>query len=56
MAKAVFWQNKELTRSYIKLSTKMKILNCYVFSVLDYDRESWTWNSPMRMKVNAFER
>src|SRR2546425_11355542 len=31
MAKAAFWQNKELLRSNIKLSTKMKILNCYVF-------------------------
>src|SRR3989442_1253409 len=56
MAKAAFWQNKELMRSNIRLSTKMKILNCYVFSVLDYGCESWTWNSPMRMKVNAFER
>ena len=55
MAKAAFWQNKELMRSNIRLSTKMKILNCYVFSVLDYGCESWTWNSPMRMKVNAFE-
>ena len=54
MAKASFWQNKELMRSNIRLSTKMKILNCYVFSVLDYGCESWTWNSPMRMKVNTF--
>src|SRR4051812_32430255 len=43
MAKAAFWQNKELLRSNIKLSTKIKILNCYVFSVLDYGCESWTW-------------
>src|SRR3989442_1563100 len=28
----------------------------YVFSVLNYGCESWTWNKPMRMKVNAFER
>src|SRR3989442_5378491 len=28
MAKAAFWQNKELMRSNIRLSTKMKILNC----------------------------
>src|SRR2546425_5833555 len=55
MAEAAFWQNKELMRSNIRLSTKMKILNCYVFSVLDYGCQSWTWNSPMRMKVNAFE-
>src|SRR6184192_412311 len=56
MANAAFWQNKELMRSNTKLSTKMKILNCYVFSVLDYGCESWTWNRPMRLKVNAFER
>src|SRR3989441_12234748 len=35
-AKAVFWQNRELLTSSIRLSTKMKILNCHVFSVLDY--------------------
>src|SRR3989442_679368 len=56
MAKAAFWQNKELMRRNIRLSTKMKILNCYVFSVLNYGCESWTWNKPMRMKVNVFER
>src|SRR5438876_4311311 len=33
----------------------MKILNCYVFSVLNYGWESWTWNKVMRKKVNAFE-
>src|SRR3989442_1638259 len=56
MAKAAFWQIKELMRRNIRLSTKMKILNCYVFPVLNYGCESWTWNIPMRMKVNAFER
>ena len=45
----------ELMRRNIRLSTKMKILNCYVFSVLDYGCETWTWNSLMRLKVNAFE-
>src|SRR5437867_4295182 len=48
--------NKELMRSNIRLSTNMKILNCYVFSLLDYGSESWIWNRPMRMKVNALER
>src|SRR5207247_1426992 len=55
MAKAAFWQNKELMRRNIRFSTKMKILNCYVFSVLHYGCESWTWNKAMRKKVNAFE-
>src|SRR5437867_3730406 len=56
VAKAAFWQNKELIRSNIRLSTKLKILNCYVFSVLDYGCDSWSWNRPMPLKVNAFER
>ena len=40
LAKAAFWQNKELMRSNIRFKTKMKILNCYVFSVLNYGCES----------------
>src|SRR3989441_3060460 len=55
MAKAAFLQNKELMRRNIRLSTKMKILNCYVFSVLNYGCESWIWNKAMRKKVNAFQ-
>ena len=42
-------------RRNIRFSTKMKILNCYVFSILNYGCESWTWNKAMRKKVNAFE-
>ena len=42
MAKAAFWLNKKLMRSNIRLSTKMKIMICYAFSVLDYGCESWT--------------
>ena len=56
MAKAAaFWQNTELMRRNSRLSTKMKI-NCYVFSILNYECECWTWNKPMRLKVNTFER
>src|SRR3989441_11223396 len=54
MAKAAFWQNKEPMRNNIRLSTKMKILNCYVFSVLDYGCECWTWNRPMRIESKCF--
>jgi len=36
MAEAAFWLNKELMRRNIKFSTKMKILNCHVFSILNY--------------------
>src|SRR6267154_952851 len=55
MAEAAFWQNKELMRRNIRFKTKMKILNCFVFPILNYGCESWTWNKVMRKKVNAFE-
>src|SRR5207247_1034214 len=42
-------------RRNFRFSTKMKMLNCYVFSILNYGVESWTWNKAMRKKVNAFE-
>ena len=44
LAKAAFWQNKELMRINIRFKTKLKKLNTYVFSVLNYGCESWTWN------------
>src|SRR6267154_1640039 len=44
MDKGAFWNNKELMRRNIRLSTEVKILNCYVFSVLNYTCEYWTWN------------
>src|SRR6267154_1488056 len=55
MSKAAFWQNKELMRRNTRFKTKMKILNCFVFSILNYGCESWIWNKAMRKKVNAFE-
>ena len=33
MAKAAFWQNKELMRHNIGFKTKMKILNCCVLGI-----------------------
>ena len=35
LAMAEFWQNKELMRRNIRFKTKLKILNTYVFSVLN---------------------
>jgi len=55
MAKAAFWQNKEIMRRNVRFCTKKKILNCYVFSVLNYGCECWTWNKATCKKVNAFE-
>ena len=50
MAKTAFWQNKKLMQRNIRFKTKSKILNCYVFAVLNYGCESWTWNKAMRKK------
>src|SRR5688572_15338090 len=36
MARAAFWQNKEVMRGNIRLSTKLKIVNSYVFSIASY--------------------
>ena len=33
MAKAAFWQNKEIMRRNVRFGTKKKIIDCYVFSV-----------------------
>src|SRR5438552_13769170 len=55
MTKTAFWQNKKLMRSNIRAQTKLRILNCYAFSVLNYGCESWTWNKAMQKKKNAFE-
>ena len=40
MAKAAFWKNKEIMRGNIRFITKMKILNCYMLSILNYGCES----------------
>ena len=55
MAKAAFWQNKELMRRNIRFKTKKRILESYVFSILSYGCECWTWNTALCRKVDAFE-
>ena len=55
LANATFGKNKELIRRNIRFKTKLKILNTYVFSVLNYGWESWTWNVAMYKKVDTFE-
>jgi len=57
MAKEAFWQHKELMRGILRISTKKRILECYVFSVLRYACESWTGlNKIIQKRVDAFEQ
>ena len=34
-----------------RFGTKKKIIDCYVFSVLNYGCDSWTWNKAMLRKL-----
>src|SRR5437867_8453540 len=56
LAKEAFWKIKELLRGNIRPRTKLKILNCYIFSVLNYGCECWTWNKTTLKKIDAFEQ
>ena len=37
-------------------TTRKRLLNCYVFSVLKYGYESWTVNKNLMKRINAFEQ
>jgi len=43
-AKGAFWKLKELLKGNVNMTTRKRLLNCYVFSVLKYGCESWTMN------------
>jgi len=57
MAKKAFWKMKmkEVTRGQVNLTTRKRILNCYVFLVLKYGCESWTLNRSLQKRITAFE-
>uniref|UniRef100_A0A8D8W5N2 Craniofacial development protein 2 n=2 Tax=Cacopsylla melanoneura TaxID=428564 RepID=A0A8D8W5N2_9HEMI len=55
-ARSVFNQMSAVFKTHnLNLDTKMRILRCYVFSVLLYGVESWTLNEAISKKLNAFE-
>ena len=41
-AKIAFWKKATILKSNISLKTRIRILMCYVFSVLSYGCETWT--------------
>ena len=55
IAKSKFQQFSKILKSNIQLKLKERILNCYVYSALQYACETWTWNKALEKKVNAFE-
>ena len=38
------------------MTTRKRLLNCYVFSVQKYGCESWTVNKNLMKRINAFEQ
>ena len=55
MSKTAFWKCKELLRRDVNFGLKKRILDCYVKSVLCYGCETWTYNTAVKTKLNAFQ-
>ena len=45
-----------LTNFNNNFSSAIRLLNCYVFSVLKYGCESWTVNKSLMKRIHAFEQ
>jgi len=55
-ARAVFQRMSSIFKSHsITLTTKIRVLKCYVFSVLLYGVEAWTLTEATTKKLTAFE-
>ncbi len=54
-AKIAFWKKATILRSNISIKTRIRILMCYVFSVVSYGCETWTYSKAIDHKINAFE-
>ena len=55
MAKTTFWKYKELLRRDVKLQLRLRMLDCFVKSVLSYGCETWTFNKEIQDHINAFQ-
>ena len=53
--KIAFWKKATILKSNISMKTRIRILMCYVFSVLSYGCETWTYSKAIDHKINAFE-
>ena len=54
-AKNDFWNCKEFLRSNLNMKLKIRLLQCYIFSIVSYASETWTFNKNIRRRINAFE-
>lgn len=55
-ARRIFLDMRNLfTRSHLSLKTRIRMLRCYVLSVLFYGCECWTFDSCTEKRIEAFE-
>ncbi len=54
-AKIDFWKKATILRSDISMKTRIRILMCYVFSVVSYRCETWTYSKAIYYKINTIE-
>ena len=54
-AKIAFWRKATILKSNISMKSRIRILMCYVFSVVSYGCETWTYSKAIDHKINAFE-
>src|SRR5437867_4023730 len=54
LSKESFWKTKEMMRRNIRPRTKLKILKCYIISVLNYEYDCWTGNRATLIKLDTF--
>lgn len=56
LAKSIFWDMKNILCDLnMSMTTKLRVLDCYVLPVLTYGSEGWTMTKVLEDKLNAVE-
>ena len=55
MARAVFWDCKEFLRRDMLIDLKIRLLDCYIKSVVSYGCETWTFNKEIIQRLDALQ-
>ena len=55
MARAAFWDCKEFLRRDMSIDLKIRLLDCYVKSVVSYGCEIWTFNKEIIQRLDALQ-
>jgi hypothetical protein len=56
MAKSKFVEMSTILKNInINIKTRLRVLKCYIWSIVKYACETWTINKPLENKINSFE-